>query len=48
MKVSCPKYSVLENRALKLLRLNSFRLWEEGLRVYLKARTSGELVDKHP
>ena len=34
-KVPRPKYSVLENNALKVLGLNSFRTWEEGLRSYL-------------
>jgi dTDP-4-dehydrorhamnose reductase len=34
-KVPRPKYSVLENRGLKCLGLNSFRSWEEGLRSYL-------------
>jgi dTDP-4-dehydrorhamnose reductase len=37
-KVPRPKYSVLENHALKALGLNSFQLWEEGLRSYLKSR----------
>jgi dTDP-4-dehydrorhamnose reductase len=34
-KVPRPKYSVLENRGLKLLSLNTFRPWQEGLRDYL-------------
>jgi dTDP-4-dehydrorhamnose reductase len=34
-KVPRPKYSVLENRGLKLLGLNTFRPWQEGLREYL-------------
>ena len=34
-KVPRPKYSVLENNALKVSGLNSFRTWEEGLRSYL-------------
>lgn len=37
-KVPRPKYSVLENQALKSLSLNSFRTWEEGLRSYLAAQ----------
>jgi dTDP-4-dehydrorhamnose reductase len=37
-KVPRPKYSVLENCALKALGLNSFQPWQEGLRVYLKSR----------
>jgi dTDP-4-dehydrorhamnose reductase len=34
-KVPRPKNSVLENRGLKLLGLNTFRPWQEGLRDYL-------------
>jgi len=34
-KVPRPKYSVLENRALKLQGLNTFKTWQEGLRDYL-------------
>ena len=34
-KVPRPKYSVLENRALKLLGLNIFKPWQEGLHEYL-------------
>ena len=34
-KVPRPKYSVLENRGLKTLSLNSFRSWQEGLALYL-------------
>jgi len=37
-KVPRPKYSVLENNALKAPGLNSFRTWEEGLRSYLASR----------
>lgn len=36
-KVPRPKYSVLENRKLKLLGLNIFRPWQDGLRDYLGA-----------
>jgi dTDP-4-dehydrorhamnose reductase len=36
-KVPRPKYSVLENRALKAAGLNTFGPWEEGLRSYLGA-----------
>lgn len=36
-KVPRPRYSVLENRALKLVDLNSFRQWQNGLRDYLGA-----------
>ncbi|MFY9726821.1 MAG: dTDP-4-dehydrorhamnose reductase [Bryobacteraceae bacterium] len=36
-KVPRPKYSVLENRGLKLLGLNTFRAWQDGLREYLGA-----------
>lgn len=35
-KVPRPKYSVLENLALKDLGLNHFRSWQEGLRRYLE------------
>jgi dTDP-4-dehydrorhamnose reductase len=37
-KVPRPKFSVLENRVLKTLGLNTFQPWEEGLRPYLKSR----------
>jgi len=37
-KVPRPKYSVLENNALKVSGLNSFHTWEDGLRSYLVAR----------
>jgi dTDP-4-dehydrorhamnose reductase len=36
-KAPRPKYSVLENRGLKLLGLNTFAPWQEGLRLYLEA-----------
>lgn len=39
-KVPRPKYSVLENRGLKTLSLNSFRSWQEGLAVYLSGSSS--------
>lgn len=38
-KVARPKYSVLENRALKAAGLNTFTDWREGLQGYLNART---------
>ncbi len=38
LKVPRPKYSVLENNALKVSGLNSFQTWEEGLRSYLFSR----------
>jgi dTDP-4-dehydrorhamnose reductase len=41
-KVPRPKYSVLENRGLKLLGLNTFRPWQEGLRDYLGISQSDE------
>lgn len=41
-KVARPRYSVLENRALKALGLNGFHPWEEGLRSYLS-----ELIITH-
>jgi len=34
-RVSRPKYSVLENRRLKMLGLNSFQSWENGLQSYM-------------
>jgi dTDP-4-dehydrorhamnose reductase len=34
-KVPRPKYSVLENCGLKMVGLNSFHSWEDGLRAYL-------------
>jgi dTDP-4-dehydrorhamnose reductase len=37
-KVPRPKYSVLENRALKSHNMNIFRPWQEGVRDYLSAR----------
>lgn len=37
-KVPRPKYSVLENQALKSRGLNSFRPWQEGLEKYLGNR----------
>ncbi len=38
-KVARPKYSVLENRALKACGLNLFAPWQEGLQKYLEERT---------
>jgi len=38
-KVPRPKYSVLENQALKAIQLNVFTDWREGLDGYLRART---------
>lgn len=37
-KVARPKYSVLENRALKRRSLNVFTNWEQGLATYLTSR----------
>jgi dTDP-4-dehydrorhamnose reductase len=37
-KVLRPKYSVLENRALKSNGLNKFRPWQEGLKRYIEIR----------
>jgi dTDP-4-dehydrorhamnose reductase len=34
-KVPRPRYSVLENRALKNLGLNTFKPWQDGVREYL-------------
>ena len=39
-KVPRPKYSVLENAALKRLGLNTFTDWKNGLRQYLENRTA--------
>jgi len=39
-KVPRPKYSVLENSGLKLLGLNTFRAWQDGLRDYLRISQS--------
>ena len=38
MKVPRPRYSVLENRALKSHNLNTFRPWQDGLQKYLGDR----------
>ena len=40
-KVPRPKYSVLENRALKDHNLNIFRPWQEGVREYLSSIQRG-------
>jgi len=42
-KVPRPKYSVLENRALKSTGLNVFTDWREGLKSYLNARANVEV-----
>lgn len=39
-KVPRPKYSVLENRALKSHNLNAFKPWQDGLQKYLEQRSS--------
>jgi dTDP-4-dehydrorhamnose reductase len=44
-KVPRPKYSVLENRALKSHGLNRFRPWQEGLRRYLDVRKSARATE---
>jgi dTDP-4-dehydrorhamnose reductase len=43
-KVPRPKYSVLENRALKTARLNVFTDWRDGLNGYLNARAQAALA----
>jgi len=45
-KVARPKYSVLENRALKARGLNVFKPWQDALREYLgpRIRSSSSLV----
>jgi dTDP-4-dehydrorhamnose reductase len=41
-KVPRPKYSALENHALKDQGLNTFKPWQHGLRAYLKGRAKSE------
>jgi dTDP-4-dehydrorhamnose reductase len=43
-KVARPKYSVLENRALKTHSLNVFKTWQEGLHTYLGKRVRSPSV----
>lgn len=43
-KVPRPTYSVLENRALKAMGLNTFRPWQEGLSTYLADRVRRDPV----
>jgi len=43
-KVPRPKYSVLENRGLTRLGMNSFRTWEEGLYSYLVSTSHANAV----
>lgn len=43
-KVQRPKYSVLENAALKAAQLNVYTDWREGLEHYLQARAHTELA----
>ena len=43
-KVQRPKYSVLENGALKAARLNVFTDWRQGLTDYLQARAQAEVA----
>jgi len=43
-KVPRPKYSVLENRALKNLTLNVFSDWRSGLEDYLNSRTQSAVA----
>jgi dTDP-4-dehydrorhamnose reductase len=44
-KVSRPKYSVLENRALKGRGLSVFTSWQDGLRQYLETRAEKRTQD---
>lgn len=44
-KVPRPKYSVLENRALKRLGLNSLSPWQDGLREYLRKAWAATTVN---
>ncbi len=41
-KVQRPKYSVLENRALKVVQINVFTDWRQGLADYLHSRAAAE------
>ena len=43
-KVRRPKYSVLENAALKRKGLNLFRDWRQGLQAYLASRSATQPV----
>ena len=43
-KVARPKYSVLENRALKTCGLNVFKTWQQGLHNYLGQRVKSPSV----
>lgn len=43
-KVPRPKYSVLENQALKSRKLNIFRPWQEGLHAYLAKRSQSASI----
>jgi dTDP-4-dehydrorhamnose reductase len=47
-KVPRPRYSVLENRALKTLRLNVFKSWQDGLHEYLEKRAEGSPPNRVP
>lgn len=47
-KVPRPKYSVLENKALKKSDLNAFRPWQEGLHDYLGDRVKSPCSAKAP
>jgi dTDP-4-dehydrorhamnose reductase len=46
-KVARPKYSVLENRALKTHGLNVFKTWQEGLHTYLGQRVKPPSIQTH-
>jgi len=45
-KVARPKYSVLENRALKAIQMNVFTDWREGLQSYLDSRPGAPAADR--
>jgi dTDP-4-dehydrorhamnose reductase len=45
-KVPRPKYSVLENRALKAIQLNVFTDWRDGLQSYLNARQAAVAAER--
>jgi dTDP-4-dehydrorhamnose reductase len=42
-KVVRPKFTILENRALKVQKLNQFKPWQLGLRQYLETSLKREL-----
>jgi len=45
-KIPRPKYSVLENGALKATQVNQFTGWRDGLQQYLNARVDAQVVTR--